>query len=336
MAKKIREFMTHREPAEHIWMERDENAVIGTARMGQRMVPKIRPFDLLRNAPLAGNRARVMIFEGDRLRVATEHIDGCEAQLTRAADHDVIYLQFCGRSKIDSECGEIALEPGEIALVPSAISHRSTGTDQCLRLRIATRECVTEGVDPEKPLTQMRLTVRPSAPVVPGNGAEPEGVSERAVLEHISFWDPQSDLWVERNVAALIGCKREGGRNARKLSAFNYFTGMTGKGGARAPVLYNGREFRVDVYNLEEEQNGFHRGCDEDEIWFQFRGHSLNHTEWGALELDPGQMSYIPRGVAHRITGSPGFLRMVLYSRELVHPKAFNNVSERETRFEVQ
>ena len=105
MAKKIREFMTHREPAEHIWMERDESAVIGTARMGQRMVPKIR-------------------------------------------------------------------------------------------------------------------------------------------------------------------CKREGGRNARKLSAFNYFTGMTGKGGARAPVLYNGREFRVDVYNLEEEQNGFHRGCDEDEIWF--------------------------------------------------------------------
>ena len=76
MAKKIREFMTHREPAEHIWMERDESAVIGTARMGQRMVPKIRPFDLLRNAPLAGNRARVMIFEGDGLRVATEHIDG--------------------------------------------------------------------------------------------------------------------------------------------------------------------------------------------------------------------------------------------------------------------
>ena len=31
MAKKIREFMTHREPPEHIWMERDESAVIGTA-----------------------------------------------------------------------------------------------------------------------------------------------------------------------------------------------------------------------------------------------------------------------------------------------------------------
>ena len=43
MAKKIREFMTHREPPEHIWMERDESAVIGTARMGQRMVPRDSP-----------------------------------------------------------------------------------------------------------------------------------------------------------------------------------------------------------------------------------------------------------------------------------------------------
>jgi hypothetical protein len=44
----------------------------------------------------------------------------------------------------------------------------------------------------------------------------------------------------------------------------------------------------------------------------------------------------IPRGIAHRITGSPGFLRMVFYSRGVVQPKAFNNVSERETRFDVQ
>jgi mannose-6-phosphate isomerase-like protein (cupin superfamily) len=336
MAKKIREFMTHREPPEHIWMERDEAAVIGTARMGQRTVPKIRPFDLLRSAPLSGNRARVTVFEGDALRVTTEHIAGRETQLTRAADHDLVYLQFCGRSKIESESGVVEAEPGEIVLVPAAISHRTTGMDQCLRVRVATQEFVSEGVDPEKPTMQRSFTVRASEPIAASNGHGAEASGADPVLEHISFWDPQSDLWVERDVTALIGCKREGGRIVRKLSAFNYFTGMTGKGGARAPILYNGKEFRVDVYNLEEEQNGFHRGCDEDEIWFQFRGHSLNHTEWGALELDPGQMSYIPRGVAHRITGGPGFLRMVLYSRKLVHPKAFNNVSERETRFDVQ
>lgn len=336
MGKKIREFMTHREPPEHIWMEREESAVIGTARMGQRVVPKIRPFDLLRSAPLTGNRARVTIFQGDSLRVATEYIAGRETQLTRAADHDLIYLQFSGRSTIESESGVVEMAPGEIVLVPAAISHRTIGSDECLRVRLATQELVTEGVDPEKPTMQRSFTVRSSELIAAANGHKAETSDGGPVLEHITFWDTQSDLWVERDVAALVGCKREGGRIVRKLSAFNYFTGMTGKGGARAPVLYTGKEFRIDVYNLEEEQNGFHRGCDEDEIWFQFRGHSLNHTEWGALDLDPGQMTYIPRGVAHRITGSPGFLRMVLYSRKLVHPKAFNNVSERETRFDVQ
>ena len=76
-----------------------------------------------------------------------------------------MYLQFCGRSKTESECGVIEVEPGEI-----------------------------------------------------------------------------------------IGCKGEGGRPVRKLSAFDYFTGMTGKGCARAAVLYNVNQFRVDVYNREEEQ----------------------------------------------------------------------------------
>ena len=64
MAKKIREFMTHRDPDEHIWVERDESAVIGTARVGQRLVPKIRPCDWLRSAPGSGNRAQVMVWEG--------------------------------------------------------------------------------------------------------------------------------------------------------------------------------------------------------------------------------------------------------------------------------
>jgi mannose-6-phosphate isomerase-like protein (cupin superfamily) len=335
MAKKIREFMTHRDPGEHIWVERDESAVIGTARMGQRTVPKIRPFDLLRSAPRSGNRARVTIWEGESLRIAAEHVEGIEEQLTRAADHDLVYFQFCGRSKIESECGVVELEPGEVVLIPAAISHRSTGSDDCLRVRVASRELVNLGVDPEKPLVETRFKVRPSEGFARQGNGRPDLQNGRA-LEHVTFWDSQSDVWIERDPASLIGSVTDGARPFKKIRAFDYFTGMTGKGGARAPVLYEGKEFRVDVYNLEEEQRGFHRGCDEDEIWFQFRGRSLNHTEWGAMELEAGQTAMIPRGIAHRITGSPGFLRMVFYSRQIVHPKAFNNVSERETRFEVQ
>jgi mannose-6-phosphate isomerase-like protein (cupin superfamily) len=335
MAKRIREFMTHRDPGEHIWVERDESAVIGTARMGQRTVPKIRPFDLLRSAPRSGNRTRVTIWEGDSLRIATEHIDGIEEQLTRAADHDLQYFQFCGRSKIESECGVVELQPGEVVLIPAAISHRSTGTDDCLRVRVGSRELVNFGVDPEKPLVETKFRVRPSEAFTRQDHGRQDHQNGRA-LEHISFWDSQSDVWIERDPVALIGSVTDGARPVKKIRAFDYFTGMTGKGGAKAPVLYDGKEFRVDVYNLEEEQRGFHRGCDEDEIWFQFRGRSLNHTEWGAMELEAGQTAMIPRGIAHRITGSPGFLRMVFYSRQIVQPKAFNNVSERETRFEVQ
>jgi len=335
MAKKIREFMTHRDPDEHIWVERDESAVIGTARMGQRLVPKIRPFDLLRSAPRVGNRSQVTIWEGDTLRIAVENLAGPEEQLTRASDHDLIYFQFCGRSTVESECGVVELEPGEFVLIPAAISHRSTGKEDCLRVRVATRELVNLGVDPEKPLVETKFKVRPSEPFTrQGNGRQ-ESQSGH-VLEHITFWDSQSDVWIERDPAALIGPVTGGSRPFKKIRGFDYFTGMTGKGGAKAPVLYTGKEFRIDVYNLEEEQRGFHRGCDEDEIWFQFRGHSLNHTEWGAMELDAGQTAMIPRGVAHRITGSPGFLRMVFYSRALVQPKAFNNISEQETKFEIQ
>lgn len=189
MGKKIREFMTHREPPEHIWMEREESAVIGTARMGQRMIPKIRPFDLLRSTPLSGNCARAMVFEGASLRIATEYIAGREAQLTRAADHDVIYLQFSGRSSIESESGIVEITPGEIALVPAAISHRSVGSDECLRVRVATQEFVTEGVDPEKPVMQRGFTVRASEPIAV-NGHAGDGGDAGPVLEHISFWDP--------------------------------------------------------------------------------------------------------------------------------------------------
>ena len=92
------------------------------------------------------------------------------------------------------------------------------------------------------------------------------------------------------------------GRDISVIRVFDYFTGMTGKGSARAPMHYEGEDFRTDAYNTEGQQWGFHRGADDDEIWFQFRGHALNETEWGNHELDPLEMGYVPRGIAHRIT----------------------------------
>jgi len=332
MGNIVREFITHREPDEHIWVERDEEDLIGTVRAGQRPIPRLSVFDLLPESAAVG-ASSALVWEGETLRIAAEQVRGTEAQFTRAADYDVIYFQFCGGSVIESEYGAVGLEPGEVVLLPAAISHRSTGKGECLRLRVMVKDAVELGVDPEKPLTERRFKVIYSEPLPSANGDGAEG--DRS-LEHTSFWEPASDIWIERRTARLIGCVKEGGRGLKKIRAFDYFTGMTGKGGAKAPVLYHSREFRIDVYNLEGQQRGFHRGCDEDEIWFQFRGHAVNDTEWGIVELDPGEMSFIPRGISHRINGGAGFLRMVFYSRKPVFPKAFNSLPGRRTSFKVE
>ena len=334
MGNKVREFMTHREPDEHIWVERDEDVLVGTVRAGQRPIPRIRMFDLLSSENNPGGHSRTLVWEGATLRIAAEQIQGREAELTRAGDYDLFFFQFSGSSTVESECGTVDLEPGDIVLVPSGIAHRSTGKGECLRLRIMSKEAVNFGVDPDKPLTETSFKVAHSDPL-PSSKAVKAADSDRAV-EHISFWDPTSDIWIERKPAELLDCVTEGSRPFKKLRSFDYFTGMTGKGGARAPVLYTGNEFRIDCYNLEGQQRGFHRGLDEDEIWFQFRGHAVNDTEWGKVELDPGETAYVPRGIAHRINGGKGFLRMVFYARQVVHPKAFNSSAGRHTSFEVQ
>jgi hypothetical protein len=64
--------------------------------------------------------------------------------------------------------------------------------------------------------------VKPSEPIGATKGhAEP--ANEDPARSILVSGTPQSDLWVERDVAALIGCKREGGRPVRKLSAFQLF-----------------------------------------------------------------------------------------------------------------
>jgi mannose-6-phosphate isomerase-like protein (cupin superfamily) len=334
MGNTVREFMTHREPDEHIWVERDEDMLIGTVRAGQRPMPRIRVFDLLQGEMNPVGSSQALVWDGGTLRIAAEQISGSESDLTRAADYDLLFFQFCGSSLIESEYGTVEIEPGEITLIPAGIAHRSTAKGECLRLRVMTKEAVNLGVDAEKPLTESQFNVVHLDPLTSRKNAST--AHDDRVLEHTNFWDPISDIWIERRSAQLFGCVKEGGRGLKKLRAFDYFTGMTGKGGARAPVLYTGDEFRIDVYNLEGQQRGFHRGLDEDEIWFQFRGHAVNDTEWGIVELDPGEMSYVPRGIAHRINGGKGFLRIVFYTRQLVHPKAFNSAGGRQTRFEVK
>jgi hypothetical protein len=40
------------------------------------------------------------------------------------------------------------------------------------------------------------------------------------------------------------------------------------------------------------------------------------------VELEPGEMAYVRREIAHRMNGGKGFLRKVFYARQLLNPKA--------------
>ncbi len=70
-------------------------------------------------------------------------------------------------------------------------------------------------------------------------------------------------------------------------------------------TLLKADALRVDLSKrTKEPMNFWHRSCDFHELIFCFQGSIHWETELGNVELKPGQMLIIPKGIAHR--SSPG------------------------------
>lgn len=63
--------------------------------------------------------------------------------------------------------------------------------------------------------------------------------------------------------------------------------------------VYENDEIRVEWQTLHGRQPFYHRNCDVDEISYQVTGERTLMTELGSIEFQPGELSRIPRGVAH-------------------------------------
>lgn len=63
--------------------------------------------------------------------------------------------------------------------------------------------------------------------------------------------------------------------------------------------VYENDEIRVEWQTLHGRQPFYHRNCDVDEISYQVTGERVLVTELGVIEFEPGDLSRIPRGVAH-------------------------------------
>jgi len=96
--------------------------------------------------------------------------------------------------------------------------------------------------------------------------------------------------------------------NAEALRMFNIFDEKfqpTNKGLADGKPLrlYDGKITKVDLSKRSKEDMGFwHRNSDAHEIIFCVKGALRWETEMGIRIMHPGDMLFIPRGIAHRST----------------------------------
>ncbi|HXV79931.1 MAG TPA: hypothetical protein VEG60_08630 [Candidatus Binatia bacterium] len=338
MGNTVYEFMTHWDSPRRIWFKRDEEELIGTQRGGGRAMPRIRVFDLSKGPTNHTGFKPAILWKGEDGVIEAHSPNSAESHFHRPGDYDVLVFQFSGRALAETEFGEYSLLPGHSLHVPAGVAYRIIGEPGCRQIVTKVHKPVNVTLDPGNPLTETVFDVR--APGDPDIGPMIQTPERNArILEVTDFWDETLEpIVIERDHAKLVGCvtfERGKGREPSVLRVFDYFTGMTGKGGGPGPQQYESEDFRTDAYNTEGQQAGFHRGMEDDEVWFQFRGQSTNDTEWGVHHLNAGEMGYVPRGIAHRITGGEGFLRYVFYFRNPIYPRVDASSHKSNTSFEV-
>lgn len=302
------------------WAERRKAGLMGTAK-STHYTPPFRPFDLL-----DGPNEPLVILENTSHRIGVEGVVGVQDSFRRFVDADMIYFQFCGHTRLETECGIYEMSPGEVAVIPAGVAHRSIGENDSLRYYCLSREPVEYLMDEaeynEATAFEMRRTGGPD-----WRADRATTTSGERVLEKMHFWDdgPEDSTVVERDYDQLIGVASTGPGESeslvRKVRAFDHFTGISGTEGpdAGTQVLLEARNLRIRTYNIVGEQFAFHRALKSVELRIQFRGDALDLSEFENVEVSPGKVTLIPLGIAHSVVSVPeddkNFLRLNFYSR---------------------
>lgn len=318
-----REFMTtwHDSPRKGIeaWSLRSKENLIGSGTSTDR-VPPFRPFDLL-SSP---NEALVVL-ENDDHRIGVQSVCGAQTAFVRHVDFDTVYFQFAGETTLETEFGELHMAPGELLFIPEGIAHRSTGTADSLRWFAFVNDPFIEFMDADGIHTghsEFRV-IRHGGPdwrIRPG--AE-QPVKGGVVEERMIRWGhgPNDRTVIQREYDYLVGASsthiNEQRSGIRKVRAFDIFHGVAGKKGGTEPI-FRSPHMEIKTYNITGEQFAFHRALRSEEVRIQFRGEALDTCEIDKTLVAPGDVSVIPRGIAHSVIteppDSPTFLRLNFYS----------------------
>lgn len=147
------------------------------------------------------------------------------------------------------------------------------------------------------------------------------------VKEMVTYWGPSIQDWtgpeerrfiVERDEDLL----KQGaeGRSLEKISLNDIFedgvvTGVDMKDGYVPLVLFANEDVIIEVANCDREQDGWHRNLGADELAFQYKGNRTLETEMGDVTINEGEMTVVPRGVAHKNVGLGENIEIVIYCR---------------------
>jgi mannose-6-phosphate isomerase-like protein (cupin superfamily) len=343
MARKIKEFMTFwDDPNATVFLQRDREELIGSESGGGRNLPKFRPFDLLKGITYSDSGIQsIAVYDGFDMTVFVECPPGAYPFFHREVDQDVAYLQYQGKSTVETEYGVFQIESGEMLVVPRGVSQRTIGSSDCLRWALYYRDPVRPGVDVENPTSDYRFDVQREPAIVydapppdRGRGVRKDG-KIREVIRVRSH--PEDDTWIWRNYESLIGSKLEGGRPVLKFGFFNFFKGRTGTGATMyIPTPLVSSTIKAECFNTVGEQFGFHRGCDAEEMWIQFAGAAMNEAEFGEYELGTSEMAQIPMGISHRVVALDGYVRCTLYAKNYMRQLVTDKDHITKTKFIVK
>jgi quercetin dioxygenase-like cupin family protein len=319
---KRKEFMTtwHAHSRAYLphWSERKKQNLMGSGT-STRAVPPFRAFDLL-GTP---NQALVLLQNEDH-RIGVASICGAQPEFRRHIDFDTVYLQFAGRTNLETEFGEIEMRPGDLVHIPEGIAHRATGSADSLIWFAHAVEPFTHFMTEEDQVshTEFEVTRIGGPDWVIATGCEQPQKSGKLRERMICWHDRPDDVTlIERDYDELVGSTstqmREKVSGIRKLRCFDLFKEIAGTSGEPKPV-FRGRFLEIKTYNIIGEQFAFHRGLRSEEVRIQFRGSAMDMSELGNAQAAPGLVTVIPRGIAHSVVTEPAddknFLRLNFYS----------------------
>jgi mannose-6-phosphate isomerase-like protein (cupin superfamily) len=137
----------------------------------------------------------------------------------------------------------------------------------------------------------------------------------------INDWDETEKRWTTERDEDLLRSSASGGRKMEKISldtvlAEGVVTGVDMVNGYMPLALYGNDDLIIEVANCDREQGGWHRNLGADEWVFQYRGSRTIECETGDCTINEGEMSVIPRGVAHKNVGHGTNIEITIYARK--------------------